>query len=123
MYELRIISQFAGAHQLRDFHGECEMLHGHNWKIEVFVTGNKLGKDGLLMDFALIKEATKKVLKELDHRFLNELEPFRTVNPSSENIARYTYECLGQELNSETARVNRVTAWESDSACATYMEP
>jgi 6-pyruvoyltetrahydropterin/6-carboxytetrahydropterin synthase len=123
MYELKIISQFAGAHQLRDFHGKCEMLHGHNWKIEVFVTGDKLGKDGLLIDFALVKKATEKVLEELDHKFLNELEAFKTTNPSSENIARYTYESLGRELNSENVRVSRVTAWESDSACATYMEP
>lgn len=123
MYELKIISQFAAAHQLREFHGKCEQLHGHNWKVEVYVTGDQLGKDGLLIDFRMIKKATEKVLNELDHKFLNELEPFRTINPSSENIARYVYESLDQELTIANVKVSKVTAWESDSACATYMEP
>lgn len=123
MFELRIISQFSAAHQLRDFHGECEQLHGHNWRVEVYVTGNRLGKDGLLIDFRLIKGATEKVLNELDHKFLNELEPFKETNPSSENIARYVYESLGQQLANGNVRVSKVTAWESNTACATYMEP
>ncbi len=122
MYELKIISQFAAAHQLRDFEGGCEKLHGHNWKIEVFVTGKELGKDGLLMDFRLIKEKTKKVLDELDHKFLNELDAFKTINPSSENIACYIFKYLLRELNNEDVKVSRVTAWESDSSCASYTE-
>jgi 6-pyruvoyltetrahydropterin/6-carboxytetrahydropterin synthase len=123
MYELKIISQFAGAHQLRDFGGKCEELHGHNWKIEVYVTGNKLGEDGLLIDFTLIKKETEEALSELDHKFLNELEPFKSVNPSSENIARHIYAFLSKKLNSENVRVSKVTAWESDTASATFMEP
>ena len=122
MYELKIVSQLAAAHQLREFHGKCEQLHGHNWKIEVYVTGDTLGEDGLLIDFGMIKQDTKKVLKELDHQFLNELEPFKKENPSSENIARYIYESLSQRLNNGMIRVSKVTAWESDTACATYME-
>ena len=123
MYELKTVSQFGAAHQLRDFGGKCENLHGHNWKIEVYVKGKKLGHDGLLMDFGLIKKATKKVLDGLDHKFLNDLEYFKEINPSSENIARHIYEALSQELNDEDVRVSRVTAWESDSACATYFGP
>lgn len=123
MYELKIISHFAAAHQLRDFGGKCENLHGHNWKIEVYVTGKKLGNDGLLIDFTLVKRATENVLGELDHKFLNEMEYFKATNPSSENIAHYIYDFLGQELNNEDTTVSKVSAWESDSACATYMEP
>jgi 6-pyruvoyltetrahydropterin/6-carboxytetrahydropterin synthase len=123
VYELKIVSQVAAAHQLREFHGKCEQLHGHNWKIEVYVTGDTLGEDGLLIDFGLVKKDTKKVLEELDHKFLNELEPFKKENPSSENIARYIYESLSRTLNNDTVRVSKVTAWESDTACATYMEP
>ena len=123
MYELKIISQFAAAHQLREFEGGCEKLHGHNWKIEVYVTGEKLGKDGLVIDFRLIKEKTKKALDELDHTFLNELDAFKTLNPSSENIARHIFKSLSRGLNSENVRVRKVTAWESDTACASYMEP
>ena len=122
MYELKISSQFAAAHQLREFEGGCERLHGHNWKIEVYIRGERLGKDGLLIDFRVVKEAARKALGELDHRFLNELEPFKAVNPSSENIARHIFKTLSRELNAEDIRVSKVTAWESDSACATYLE-
>lgn len=122
MYEIKIISQFAGAHKLRDFGGKCERLHGHNWKIEVYVTGERLGKDGMLIDFHMLKTATKKVLDELDHKFLNEIDYFKTLNPSSENIARFIFDSLSVDLNNETAGVSRVVAWESDSACAAYMK-
>ena len=122
MYELKIISQFSAAHQLRDFGGKCENLHGHNWKIEVFVRGEKLDDTGLLMDFAVIKKATGDVIDKLDHTFLNELEYFKDRNPSSENIARHIFKALEQELNHGEIRVSRVTAWESDTACATYGE-
>jgi 6-pyruvoyltetrahydropterin/6-carboxytetrahydropterin synthase len=123
MFELKITSQFAAAHQLKEFKGGCERLHGHNWKVEVHVTGKELGTDGLLIDFRVLKEKTKKILKELDHQFLNDLDAFKTLNPSSENIARYIYECLAQELRGQAVKVSKVTAWESDSACASYGEP
>lgn len=123
MYELKIISQFAAAHQLREYEGRCENLHGHNWKIEVCVAGKHLEKTGLLIDFKLIKEATSRILDELDHKFLNELDAFKTLNPTSENIARLVFESLARELNTEDLKVSAVTAWESDSACATYTEP
>jgi len=123
MYELKVISQFAAAHQLREYEGKCENLHGHNWKVEVSVTGNKLGKNGLLIDFKRIKKATEGVLSELDHEFLNDLDAFKAINPSSENIARHIFTALSSELNTEDIKVSRVTTWESDSACASYTEP
>jgi len=123
MFELKIITQMACAHQLREFEGRCENLHGHNWKIEVFVTGKELEPNGILMDFKRIKTTTEKVIDELDHQFLNDLEVFREVNPSSENIARYIFKALGRALDSRTVRVSKVTAWESDTACASYTEP
>ena len=84
------------------------------------MTGNDLQENGILIDFKLIKKATETVIQDLDHRFLNELEGFREINPSSENIARYVYESLSRDLNNDRVRVSRVTAWESDSASATY---
>lgn len=123
MYELRVMSQFSAAHLLRDHKGECENLHGHNWKIEATVSGNELGKDGLIIDFKIIKEKMEKVLKKLDHKYLNELEPFKKQNPSSENIARHIFEFLSRELSNKNVRVSKVTVWESDTASASYMEP
>jgi len=122
MFELKVVADFAAAHQLRNFQGNCEKLHGHNWKVEVTLCGEKLNKAGLLMDFREIKDATDRVLKELDHSFLNDLPPFKHESPSSENIAAYLYEKLSNELNTGDRRVSKVTAWESDSACASYAE-
>jgi 6-pyruvoyltetrahydropterin/6-carboxytetrahydropterin synthase len=123
VYELKIMTQMAAAHQLKEFSGKCENLHGHNWKIEIYVTGRDLGPNGILIDFKLIKDAAHKVVQELDHTFLNQLKPFQDMNPSSENIARIIFKSLSQEIDNEQVKVSKVTAWESDSACASYMEP
>jgi len=120
MYELKISTQFAAAHQLREIRGGCENLHGHNWKIEVSVTGSELGKDGLLIDFRVIKGETKRVIDELDHKFLNELASFENLEPSSENISRHIFESISRKLNTKNVKISKVTAWESDSACASY---
>jgi 6-pyruvoyltetrahydropterin/6-carboxytetrahydropterin synthase len=120
MYELRITTHFAAAHQLRGLEGGCENLHGHNWKIEVCVQGSNLGDDGLLIDFRAIKGETKKIMDELDHKFLNELASFKDTEPSSENIARYIFGALSRKLNTENVKISKITAWESDSACASY---
>ena len=123
MFELKIITHFAAAHQLRDFNGPCENLHGHNWKIEVYVASDVLNRTGLVIDFSVIKEKTAAIMRELDHTFLNDLNPFKDRNPSSENIAQYIAERLSSELNTATLQVTRVSAWESDTACATYYIP
>ncbi len=122
MYELKIITRFAAAHQLRALKGGCENLHGHNWKVEVTVAGDRLGDDGLLIDFRVIKEHTKQIIDGLDHKFLNETGAFSTTEPSSENIARHIFETLTGRLRVEGVRVKKVTAWESETACASYME-
>lgn len=120
MYELKIITQFGAAHQLKDTGGECENLHGHNWKVEVYVKGEDLDRNGLLVDFKVLKNETRDIIERLDHKYLNELEWFRDMNPTSENISRLIYEILSMKLNNEKISVSRVTTWESDTACATY---
>ena len=120
MYELKILAHFAAAHQLRGNKGGCERLHGHNWKVEVFVSGDKLDENGLLIDFRDIKDKTALLMEKFDHQFLNDLEPFVTLNPSSENISRHIFELLSHELNSDHIRVSKITVWESDSSCASY---
>lgn len=122
MYELKVITDFAAAHQLRNFGGECEKLHGHNWRIEVVLSGDRLNEAGLLVDFKDVKTAANKILEDLDHAYLNELPQFKDENPSSENIAAYLFQRLSSELNKGNLKVTKVTAWESDSACASYAE-
>ena len=122
MYEVKIVTQFAAAHRLENFKGKCESLHGHNWKVEVFLGGKDLDGTGLLMDFGVVKARTKEVLEEIDHKYLNELAAFRDRNPSSENLACYLYERLGAIFNRDGVTVRRVNVWESDSSCASYYQ-
>jgi 6-pyruvoyltetrahydropterin/6-carboxytetrahydropterin synthase len=122
MYELKIVTDFSAAHRLENFCGKCESLHGHNWKVEVFLRGDRLDNAGLVRDFGVVKAKTREVLAELDHQYLNDLPIFRQQNPSSENLARYLFERLGTTLNDGSVQVSRVSVWESDTSCASYFE-
>jgi 6-pyruvoyltetrahydropterin/6-carboxytetrahydropterin synthase len=123
MFELKVKTDFAAAHKLTMVGEKCENLHGHNWNIEVYVTGEKLNSAGVLVDFGEIKRCVREIMKDLDHKYLNELEAFSTVQPSSEQIAIYIADRLQAFLDKlgEPVRVSRVSAWESANACATYM--
>ncbi|MCS7279943.1 MAG: 6-carboxytetrahydropterin synthase QueD [Thermodesulfobacteriaceae bacterium] len=124
MYRLKIKDQFASAHYLRNYGGTCENLHGHNWKVEVIVEGEKLNEIEILIDFKELKNYLKEVLQELDHRLINEIPYFQKHNPSSENIARFIFEKLKSKLNSIPHLIlKEVTVFESDTASATYFEP
>lgn len=120
MYRLTIFTHFAAAHNLTHYQGDCENLHGHNWKVEVTVAVHELDKAGLGIDFKILKKHTKQVLGQLDHKYLNNLEPFREVSPSSENIARFLFDQLSGELNSHNVKVEKINVWESENACASY---
>ncbi|MCP3950990.1 MAG: 6-carboxytetrahydropterin synthase QueD [Desulfobacterales bacterium] len=122
MYELKVETDFAAAHQLAMVGEKCENLHGHNWKIEVIVAGETLDEGGVVMDFGIIKQHVRAVMETLDHKFLNELEIFSdAVPPSSENIARYIADSMQKKLDNPAAKIARVSAWESKNACATYI--
>jgi 6-pyruvoyltetrahydropterin/6-carboxytetrahydropterin synthase len=121
MYEITVLSHFSGAHRLRYLHGKCEELHGHNWKVEVSVTSNQLGKEGVVIDFGILKKKLEKVLKPLDHAYLNELPFFSGMEPSSENIAKYIFNKLKVELQGGHVALKKATAWESENSCATYF--
>ena len=121
MYELKIITEFSAAHNLRNFRGKCEALHGHNWKVEVVLSGKNLDDSGVVLDFAEVKTATSEIMSEIDHRYLNDLPFFMENNPSSENIARYIFHRLQEKIDNDRVRIRRVTAWESQDACASYL--
>lgn len=121
MYELKIITEFSAAHNLRNFRGKCEALHGHNWKVEVVLSGKNLDESGVVLDFAEVKAATSEIMSEIDHRYLNDLPFFMENNPSSENIARYIFHRLQAKIDNDQVRIRRVTAWESQDACASYL--
>lgn len=121
MFEIMVRTRFAAAHQLNLTGRKCENLHGHNWKIEVFVKGAHLDHAGVVYDFGLLKKNVNAIMDELDHKFLNELpELFPEGSPSSERIAVYIANRLKDQLP-EGVTVSKVNAWESDDSCATYL--
>jgi len=122
MYEISVEETFAAAHNLRGYKGKCEDLHGHNYKVRVTLAGKELDATGLLCDFVHVKQAIQSVIRLLDHKYLNELPPFDTVNPSAENIARYIYDETAKQMqpSSNGAGIASITVWETDMASATY---
>jgi 6-pyruvoyltetrahydropterin/6-carboxytetrahydropterin synthase len=121
-YQLKVVTEFASAHTLRDYPGACSRMHGHNWKLELEVLASALDDVGMGIDFKQMKAAANEVGDRLDHRYLNELEPFNEINPTAENIAAYMYREIAAILNSDTVRVKAVTLWETDRACVRYSE-
>ena len=120
MYDIFVTTHFAGAHHLRDYPGDCENPHGHNWKVVVTVRATKLDKLGIGIDFKLLKKYLKEVVDRLDHRDLNLFEPFLHINPSSENIARFIFESLKDRLNTENYFLYSVGISETESSSLVY---
>ncbi len=121
MFEIAVEETFAAGHALRGYKGKCENVHGHNYKVRVVLTGEKLDQVGLVYDFGELKKRIAEVVRSLDHRFLNDLPPFTELNPSAENIARYFYDELNGRLASANgARLREVTVFETDTTAATY---
>jgi len=119
MYELAVEADFSAAHNLREYQGKCERLHGHNWRVLVTLRSTKLNRLGMVMDFHHARLLIDEVLGRLDHDYLNEVKPFDKVNPTTENIARVLYEELGGKLP-RGVRVGKVTVWESSRCGASY---
>lgn len=122
IYTLRVLTEFAAAHSLRGYPGSCGRLHGHNWKVEVEVRTRELDEIGMALDFREIKRVAREVTDGLDHRHLNELEPFTEVNPTAENVAAHCFREIGRRLNRPALHVSAVTVWENDRACVRYTE-
>lgn len=121
-YTLKVITEFASAHTLRDYPGACSRMHGHNWKVELEAVATKLDEVGMGVDFKQMKTIAREVGDRLDHHYLNEIEPFTEINPTAENIAAYLYREISKQLNSESITVSAVTLWETERACVRYSE-
>jgi 6-pyruvoyltetrahydropterin/6-carboxytetrahydropterin synthase len=122
MYEVSVDEQFAAAHNLRNYKGKCENLHGHNYKVRITLAGPQLDDAGLLYDFVHLKQVIQGVIRALDHKYLNELKPFDVLNPSAENIAKHIYDETSKEMRRTPngAGISSITVWESDVTAATY---
>jgi 6-pyruvoyltetrahydropterin/6-carboxytetrahydropterin synthase len=122
MFEASITINIAAAHHLRGYHGKCENVHGHNYKVEATIGTKDLDQTGLSLDFGLLREKLWKVAGHLDHTDLNQLPEFSELNPSSENIARVIYRGLAEILADSRVELLSVSVWETEGASVTYHE-
>ncbi len=123
-WRLTVRSSFSAAHALRNYQGKCENLHGHNYAVEMITEGAKLDEDvEFIADFSILKQCLNDVLALLDHRNLNELEPFTRINATSENLARYLFHQIRPKLAALPVELYGITVWETEKQCATYVEP
>jgi 6-pyruvoyltetrahydropterin/6-carboxytetrahydropterin synthase len=125
MFEVTVEAGFSSGHYLRNYRGKCENPHGHNYRVLVTLAGAELDEAGLLLDFKLLKTLLRPVVDYLDHQMINDLEPFTTVNPSAENLARYFYQETARQLSEMTGgrvRIKDCTIFETDTSFARYYE-
>jgi 6-pyruvoyltetrahydropterin/6-carboxytetrahydropterin synthase len=118
VYKLRIESHFDAAHKLIGYEGKCAELHGHTWKVEVFVVGDRLNDIGILVDFSILKEKMSKIIEKLDHKFLNNIKEIG--NPTCENLSKYIFENL-KDLP-KNVKLEKVRVWESEKSWCEYYE-
>jgi 6-pyruvoyltetrahydropterin/6-carboxytetrahydropterin synthase len=121
MYEIEVTDHFSSAHRLREQGSACERMHGHNWFVTVTLRCGELDSIGLGIDFKVVKEILREVLGGLDHRDLNEVQPFDQINPSTENLARYVFERLAERLSDAPVRMYKVRISEGPNTAATYI--
>jgi 6-pyruvoyltetrahydropterin/6-carboxytetrahydropterin synthase len=125
MFEVTVQAGFSSGHYLRNYHGKCENPHGHNYRVLVTLVGDALDETGLLLDFKLLKHVLRPTIDYLDHNMINDLEPFTTLNPSAENLARYFFDNTATQLDEMTSgrvRVKDCTVYETDTSFARYYE-
>ncbi len=120
MFEVAKEIMISATHRVREHDGGCERIHGHNWKIVVYVGASKLNNMGMVIDFKDLKKVMKEVIMPMDHNDINTYKPFDIVNPTSENIAKYIYEEVSKKINDDRISVSRVEVFETDKSKAIY---
>ncbi len=119
-YELMVQTDFSASHALRGYPGDCARLHGHNWKVELYLACTDLDEIGIAIDYKILKSALKDAISEWDHYHLNDIPPFDKINPSSENVARILYEKMAACLNNSRIHISRIAIGETCSTRVTY---
>jgi 6-pyruvoyltetrahydropterin/6-carboxytetrahydropterin synthase len=124
MFEVTVEQTFAAGHALREYKGKCENVHGHNYRVQITVEGERLNRIGLLVDFVELKRIVREVMERLDHQFINDLEPFTVINPSAENLAKYFYDEVSSRMATDNGdaptRIAQIKIWETDTSIAVY---
>lgn len=124
VFTVKVRAEFAAAHHIRGYDGECARPHGHNFKVEVEATSPGLNKIGIALDFKDLKKMVKALIERFDHQDLNTVAPFTDINPTAETLCQYFFEELERQIaadpNTATLTLKTVTIWENDRSAASY---
>ncbi len=120
MFTLCVKDSFSAAHRLIGYEGKCEELHGHNFTVEAFFSGEKLADNGLLVDFKILKTHLQNILETLDHKYINEIPFFSERSSSAEYIAMYVFQEMEKRIKEPGISVKSIRIWESEKAYASY---
>lgn len=121
MFEIARERTFSASHQLRNYKGRCERLHGHNWRVRVCVAATGLDKSGMVIDFHELDRMMGIAIEPFDHRHLNDVPAFEIDNPSAENIARAIGDSVKSQLSGTEIRVSYCDVFENDLSRARYI--
>ncbi len=120
MYTVTVTARFSAAHRLREYQGNCERLHGHNWEVRLTAVAEQVDASGMVVDFRELRELLRNTVAPFDHTVLNETSPFDRINPTAENVARHVFDAVKQAGMTGTARILRVSVAESEGSWASY---
>ncbi len=120
MYQVSVEQHFDAAHFLRGYRGKCEALHGHRFQVVVKIKSTEVNDIGIVYDFVELKQQLRDILARFDHTCLNDVPPFNTINPSSENIAVTIYNELQPKLAGAPVSLAGVEVWESPQTRVAY---
>ena len=122
MFELMIEDSFSAAHMLRNIKGTKEKIHGHNWKIQLYILSKDLNPNGISVEFGELKKELRGLIEPLDRSYINEVFPFTEINPTSENLSKWIYDTLSKRLDTEDLEVSRIVVSEIAGVSATYFD-
>lgn len=122
MYEVTVTANISASHHLRGYHGKCENVHGHNYRVQATARTEKLNEIGLALDFGDLRKELKAIAERFDHHDLNQLPEFSEINPSSENISRVIFDLLTQTVNRPGVSIYQVRVWETEGSFVTYRK-
>ena len=105
---------FDAAHNLINYHGKCERLHGHTYRLKIILEGQP-DSEGMIMDFCELSEIVKgKIISRLDHSYINEI----ISQPSAENIALWIWGEIEELVKRENCSLYEIDVWETATSCA-----
>jgi 6-pyruvoyltetrahydropterin/6-carboxytetrahydropterin synthase len=119
MYEVGVVAQFEAAHRLVGDFGPATRMHGHTYRVEVVVRGERLRDDGVLFDIGRLRESIDALMATMHLRDLADVPGLAGINTTAEAVANYCWSTLETDLRGHGLVALLVRVWESPLAWAT----